>query len=61
MFRVPFTFRFSSKKSQSQQKLAKKIAHFTIQFRSRNITHFTKLDSLDVENNMLSQYSQKPF
>ena len=27
-----FSFRFSSRKSQSQQKLAKKISHFTIQF-----------------------------
>ena len=28
-------FRFSSRKSQSQQKLSKKITHFTIQFRSK--------------------------
>ena len=37
-------FRFSSRKSQSQQKLAKKITHFTIQFRStilRTPTHLT--------------------
>ena len=37
-------FRFSSRKSQSQQKLAKKITHFTIQFHStilRTSTHFT--------------------
>ena len=54
-------FRFSSRKSQSQQKLAKKITHFTIQFRSKNLTHFTNLNSLDIENNMLSQHSQKPF
>ena len=57
-----FNFRFSSRKTQNQQKLGEKIAHFTIQFRSKNITHFTNLDSLDsLENNMLSQYSQKPF
>ena len=56
-----FNFRFSSRKSQSQQKLAKKITHFTIQFRSKNLTHFTNLNSLDIENNMLSQHSQKPF
>ena len=53
--------RFSSRKSQSQQKLAKKITHFTIQFRSKNLTHFTNLNSVDVENNMLPQHSQKPF
>ena len=56
-----FNFRFSSRKSQSQQKLAKKITHFTIQFRSKNLTHFTNLNSLDIENNMLLQHSQKPF
>ena len=30
--------RVSSRKSQSQKKLAKKITHFTIQFRSKNLT-----------------------
>ena len=54
-------FRFSSRKSQSQQKLAKKITHFTIQFRSKNLIHFTNLNSLDIENNMLPQHSQKYF
>ena len=37
-------FRFSSRKSQSQQNLAKKISHFTIKFRStilRTSTHLT--------------------
>ena len=54
-------FRFSSRKSQSQQKIAKKITHFTIRFRSKNLTHFTNLNSLDIETNMLPQHSQKPF
>ena len=54
-------FRLSSRKSQYQQKLAKKITHFTIQFRSKNLIHFTNLNSLDIENNMLPQHSQKPF
>ena len=54
-------FRFSSRKSQSQQKLARKITHFTIQFYSKNLTHFTNLNSLDIENNMLPQHDQKPF
>ena len=38
--------RFSSRKSQYQQKLAKMIAQFTIQFRSKNLTHFTTLSYL---------------
>ena len=32
-----FNFRFSSRKSQSQQKLAKNITRFTIKFRSKNL------------------------
>ena len=43
-----FKSRFSGRKSQSQQKLAKKITHFTIQFRSKSVTHFTNLNSLDI-------------
>ena len=53
--------KFSSRKSQSQQKLAKKITHFTIQFRSKNLNHFTNLNLLDIENNILLQHSQKSF
>ena len=56
-----FSFRFSSRKSQSQQKLAKKISHFTIQFRSKNVTDPTNLNSIGIENNMFSQHSQKSF
>ena len=37
-------FRFSVRKSQSQQKLAKKVTHFTIQFQSKNLIYFTKLN-----------------
>ena len=54
-------FRFSSRKSQSQQKLAKKFTHFAIQFHSKNLTHFTNLNSIDIESNILPQHSQKPF
>ena len=54
-------FRFSSKKSQIQEKLAKKIIYCTINFRSENLTHFTNLNSLDIEKNMLPQQSQKFF
>ena len=40
-------------------KLAKRFTHFTIQFRSKNLTHFTNLNSLKIINNILSQHSQK--
>ena len=52
-------FRLYSRKSQSHQELAKKITHFTIQFRSKNLTHFTNLSSFEIENNMLPKHSQK--
>ena len=56
-----FNSTFSNRKSQNQQKLAKKITHFTTQFRLKILTHFTNLNSLDIEDNMLSQRSQNPF
>ena len=52
---------FTSRKPQNLQKLAQKITHFTIQFRSKNLAHFKNLNSLDIENNTLSHRSQKPF
>ena len=56
-----FDFRFSSRKSQRYQRLVKKITHFTIQFHSKNLTQFTNLNSVDIENNMLMKHSQKSF
>ena len=58
-----FNFIFSSRKSQSQQKLVKKITHFTIQFRLKILVHFMNLnlDLNDIENNTLPQRSQKLF
>ena len=56
-----FYSRFSSRESQRQQRLVKKITHFTIQFRSKNLTHFTNFSSLDIENNRLSKHCQKSF
>ena len=41
-------FRFSCKKFQSQQKPAKKVTHFTIQFHAKNLTLFTSLNSLNI-------------
>ena len=55
-----FNFIFSSRRYQNQQKLAKKITHFTTQFCSKNLTHFTNLNSLDFKNNVFPQHSQKP-
>ena len=44
---LSFSFRFSSRKSQSPQKLPKKITHFTIQFDSKNInSNLNSLNSL---------------
>ena len=51
-------FRFSSRKSQSQQNAALKITtHFTIQFRSKNLTHLTNFDSLIIVKSILLQHS----
>ena len=54
-----FNFRFSSRTSQNQQKLAKKITHFTIQSHLKNLINFMNLN--DIENNLLPQHSQKSF
>ena len=49
------TFLYSSARSIGHtenffwQKLAKKITHFTIQFRSKNLTYFTNLDLLTLK------------
>ena len=56
-----FDFRFSRRKSQSQQKLLIKIIYFAIQVRSKHLTHFANLNSLDIENNMPPKHCQKPF
>ena len=53
-----FNFRFFCRKSQSQHKLPIKITHLTIRFRSRHLTHFLNLSSVDIENNMSLQHSQ---
>ena len=45
--------------SQGQQKLAKRITHFKMQFHSKNLTHFTNLNSLNIVKNILLQHSQK--
>ena len=56
-----FDFRFSRRKSQSQQKLLIKITYFAIQVRSKNLTHFTNFNSLDIENNKPPKHCQKSF
>ena len=54
-------FLISSRKSQKQRKLGKNLTHFTIQFCLNNLTHFVNLNSLGIENNILSQHRQKLF
>ena len=44
--------------SLKANKLAKKKTHFTIQL--QYTFHFTNLNSLNMENNMLARHSQKP-
>ena len=58
-----FDFRFSRRKSQtqSQQKLLIKITYFAIQVYSKHLTHFTNLNSLHIDNNMLPKHCQKSF
>ena len=46
-------------KKKSQQKLAKNTTQFELC--SKNLTHFTNLNSLNIEKNMHQQQSQKPF
>ena len=58
---LSLNFGFSSRKSQTQQKLAKAISHFTIQFCSKNFAHFTKLNSLNIVKNILPQQREKPY
>ena len=61
IIKVFFDFRFSRRKSQSQQKLSIKITYFAIQVCSKHLIHFTNLKSLDIENNMLPKHCQKSF
>ena len=56
-----FSFRFSSRKSQNQQKLAKKINYLKIQFRSKNLTYFMNFNSLKIVKIIPLQHSQKPY
>ena len=47
--------------SLKANKTSEKITYFIIQFRSKNLTHFTYLNSLEIEKSMLPKHSQKPF
>ena len=46
---------------KTKKKLLIKITHFTIQVCSKHLTHFTNLNSFDIENNMLPKHCQKYF
>ena len=52
-----FNSRFFNRTSRSQQKLAKKMTHFTIQFHSKNLTYCTNLKSLLKSLNILKKYT----
>ena len=54
-------FRFSGRKSQNQQKPAKRITYITIQFCSKNLTYFTNLNLLNIIKIILRQHSQKRY
>ena len=56
-----FNFRFSNRKSQSQQKLAKRITHFTIQFRSKNLSHYKEYAPATQPKSMLLVGVRKKF
>ena len=51
---------FTNRKSQSQQKLAKKITRFTIPLPSKNLIYFKNVNSLNMVKNILPQHSWKP-
>ena len=47
--------------AEKQQKKPKKVIYFTIQFHSKNLSSFTNLKSLDIEDHVLLKHSLKPF
>ena len=51
--------RFSSRNSQSLQKLVRKLTYFTTPFRFKSLTYVTNLKSLNVVENILPQHSRK--
>ena len=53
-----FNFQIFKQKVSKPTETSKKKTHCTIQFRSKNLTQFTNLNSFDIENNMLPQHSQ---
>ena len=59
IIRVFLNFRFFSRKSQSQQKKTCKKDHtFYNTVLLKKLTHFTNINSLDIENNILPQHNQ---
>ena len=52
-----FYSRIYSRKSQTPEKPTKKITHFTIHFRSKDLTYFTNINCFEIENNMLPKHS----
>ena len=58
---LSLNFGFFRRKSESQQKLAKAITHFTVHFRSKSLAHFTNLHSLNIVKIILLQHSKNPY
>ena len=52
---------FLEESLKTKKKLLIKITYFTIQVCSKHLTHFTNLNSLDIENNILPKHCQKYF
>ena len=58
---LPENLKLIDKHAYFQEKLATNITYFTIQFWSKNVTHFTNINSLNIIKNRIPQYNQKPF
>ena len=52
---------FLEKSLKVNKKLEENITYLIIQARSKNVSHFTHLNSLDIEKYILPQHRQKPF
>ena len=56
-----FSFQSFQQKVSKPTKTSKKIAYFTVQFRSKNFPHFTNLNSLNIVKSILLRHCQKPY
>ena len=61
LFKISFPMTFFLKSMLKSAKNGKNITHFTIQFRSKYLTYFTKFNSLNILKNILLQHSQNHY